>query len=242
MVSEETSLSPWLSSSRTIFDTASSMRSGSTRRLRNAICTERRSLSRSNGTRRPLRLITMSSRNCTRSKVVKRKLQARQTRRRRMTELSSVGRESFTWVSRLPQLGQRMARSARTTVDGQPRTDRRRPCVRSVLRPLSFVSINRKSGDERLDLFAHGGLDRRIGFHVLMGKYVKHLHDKLADFLEFANAKAARRACRSAQTYSRRDCRLLRVKRNTVLVAGDVRPPERRLRHPAGKALGPQID
>jgi hypothetical protein len=40
---------------------------------------------------------------------VKRKLQDRQTRRRRMTDESSVGRESFTWVSRLPQLGQRMA-------------------------------------------------------------------------------------------------------------------------------------
>jgi hypothetical protein len=26
-----------------------------------------------------------------------------------MTDESSVGRESFTWVSRLPQLGQRMA-------------------------------------------------------------------------------------------------------------------------------------
>src|SRR5262245_797103 len=85
------------------------MRSGSTGRLRSAICTERRSLSRSNGTRRPLRLITVSSRNCTRSNVVKRKLQARHTRRRRMTEESSVGRESFTWVSRLAQFGQRIA-------------------------------------------------------------------------------------------------------------------------------------
>jgi hypothetical protein len=28
-----------------------------------------------------------------------------------MTEESSVGRESFTWVSRLPQLGQRMGLS-----------------------------------------------------------------------------------------------------------------------------------
>jgi hypothetical protein len=31
-----------------------------------------------------------------------------QTRRRRITAESSVGRESFTWVSRLLQLGQRM--------------------------------------------------------------------------------------------------------------------------------------
>src|SRR5579863_10461157 len=97
-----------VSSSRTIFDTIWSIRSGSTERLRSAICTERNSLSRSNGARRPLRLITVSSRSCTRSKVVKRKLQARQKRRRRMTEESSAGRESFTWVSRLPQLGQRI--------------------------------------------------------------------------------------------------------------------------------------
>src|SRR4051812_3286629 len=153
------------------------MRSGSTGRLRNAICTERRSLSRSNGTRRPLRLITMSSRNCTRSKVVKRKLQARQTRRRRMTELSSVGRESFTCVSRLQQLGQRMARSAaddgRWTPGDRSTASLRRFClVSSVVR-----SINRKSADEGLHLLAHGGLDQCVGFHVLMGKYVKHLHD-----------------------------------------------------------------
>src|SRR6201985_3337370 len=108
MVSDETSLSPMLSSSRTIFDTTWSIRSGSTGRLRQAVWIERSSLSRSNGTRRPLRLITVSSRSCTRSNVVKRKLQVRQTRRRRITDESSVGRESFTWVSRLEQLGQRI--------------------------------------------------------------------------------------------------------------------------------------
>src|SRR4051812_44917095 len=108
MVSDEISASPPLSSSRTIADTIFSTRSGSTWRLRKEICSERTSLSRSNGTRRPLRLITVSSRSCTRSKVVKRKLQAMQTRRRRITAESSVGRESFTCVSRLLQLGQRM--------------------------------------------------------------------------------------------------------------------------------------
>jgi hypothetical protein len=40
--------------------------------------------------------------------VVKRKLQATQTRRRRITAESSVGRESFTCVSRLLQLGHRI--------------------------------------------------------------------------------------------------------------------------------------
>src|SRR6478735_6562274 len=110
IASDEISLSPWLSSSRTIFETVCSMRSGSTGRLRSAICTERINLSRSNGTRRLLRLMTVNSRSCTRSNVVKRKLQVRQTRRRRITAESSVGRESLTCVSRLPQLGQRMAR------------------------------------------------------------------------------------------------------------------------------------
>ena len=89
-------------------ETIFSTRSGSTGRLRKEICSERTSLSRSNGTRRPLRLITVSSRSCTRSKVVKRKLQATQTRRRRITAESSVGRESFTCVSRLLQLGHRI--------------------------------------------------------------------------------------------------------------------------------------
>jgi hypothetical protein len=76
--------------------------------LRSAIDSERSSLSRSKGARRPLRLRTISSRNCTRSNVVKRKPQARQMRRRRMAAESSVGRESFTCVSRLVQLGQRI--------------------------------------------------------------------------------------------------------------------------------------
>src|SRR5258708_26065390 len=52
--------------------------------------------------------MTTSSRSCTRSNVAKRKLHARRTRRRRMTEESSVGRESLTCVSRLPQFGHRM--------------------------------------------------------------------------------------------------------------------------------------
>src|SRR6185295_17083145 len=69
---------------------------------------ERGSLSRSNGRRRPLRLMTTSSRSCTRSKVVKRKLHDKQTRRRRIAAESSVGRESFTCVSREPQFGQRI--------------------------------------------------------------------------------------------------------------------------------------
>src|SRR6202047_1137967 len=139
MASDEISASPPLSSSRTIAETIFSTRSGSTGRLRSEICSERTSLSRSTGTRRPLRLITVSSRNCTRSKVVNRKLQAMHTRRRRITAESSVGRESFTWVSRLLQLGQRIP-------DDLSR---------------ETLLINRKLVGERLDAFLDGGFDQR---------------------------------------------------------------------------------
>src|SRR6516162_8282688 len=73
---------------------------------------ERASLSRSNGSRCPCFLITVSSRNCTRSKVVKRAAQFGQKRRRLIAPRSSVGRESFTWVSSAPQNGQRTVPSA----------------------------------------------------------------------------------------------------------------------------------
>src|SRR5437868_6760306 len=135
IVSDVTSLSPRLSSSCTILDTVCSIRSGSTLRLRNAISTERASLSRSNGSRRPLRLMTVSSRNCTRSNVVKRNWQERHTRRRRIAAESSVGRESFTWVSRLPHFGQRIAPPCRLLVD-------------------------RKALHERLHLVAYRGFDQ----------------------------------------------------------------------------------
>src|SRR5271169_6949583 len=73
---------------------------------------DRASLSRSKGSRCPFFLITVSSRNCTRSKVVKRAAQFGQNRRRLIAPRSSVGRESFTWVSSVPQNGQRISSSA----------------------------------------------------------------------------------------------------------------------------------
>ena len=89
-------------------DTARSMRSGSTGRLRSAIWKDRTSLSRAKGALRPVFFRTISSRNWTRSKVVKRPPQSGQMRRRRMEVLSSAGRESLTWVSSDPQNGQRI--------------------------------------------------------------------------------------------------------------------------------------
>src|SRR5882672_456370 len=218
IASEEISLSPWLSSSRTILDTTWSMRSGSTGRLRNAICTDRTSLSRSNGTRRPLRLITTSSRSCTRSKVVKRKLHDRHTRRRRMTEESSVGRESFTCVSRLAQFGQRMVRpyAPSSNIDGKP-------------------------ADELRHLLPHGRFDQRILLDAFLRKDIEHLDDQLAHLLELGDAETARGAGRGAEADARSDRGLLRIEGNAVLVASDVGAAERQLRHLTGEALGPQV-
>src|SRR6476646_11310026 len=164
IASEEISLSPWLSSSRTIFETICSMRSGSTGRLRSAICTERISLSRSNGTRRPLRLITVSSRSCTRSKVVKRKLQVMHTRRRRITAESSVGRECFTCVSRLLQLGQRIRRDLY----------------------CKTLLIDREAVGQRLHAFLDPGFDERRLAVLRLRDGVQHFGDHARDLLEFA--------------------------------------------------------
>src|SRR6201995_2482413 len=163
MASEEISASPPVSSSRTIAETIFSTRSGSTGRLRKETCTERNSLSRSNGTRRLLRLITVSSRSCTRSKVVKRKLQDTHTRRRRITAESSVGRESFTWVSRLLQLGQRI---------------RLKPYCKTL-------SINREPIGERLDPFLDRSFHHRRAAVRRLRNGIQHLGDHAGDLLEF---------------------------------------------------------
>src|SRR4051794_6138222 len=229
MVSWLISLSPRLSSSCTILETVCSMRSGSTLRLRNAISNERASLSRSNGTRRPLRLMTVSSRSCTRSNVVKRNWHERHTRRRRIAAESSVGRESFTCVSRLPHFGQRMAyfplpaRFAR----------RLRPCI---------LLINREARDQRLHLLANGRLDHRILIAALLRQYVEHLDDHVANLAEFREAEAPRRAGRRAEPHAGSDHRLRGIERNAVLVAGGVRAAQRDLGDLAGQALRTQVD
>src|SRR5687768_3395786 len=193
MVSDEISASPPLSSSRTIAETMVSIRSGSTGRLRKEICSERTSLSRSNGTRRPLRLITVSSRSWTRSKVVKRKLQATQTLRRRITAESSVGRESFTCVSRLLQLGHRIR-----------------------LRPLL---VDREAVGERLDPFLDRGFHHRRRAIFRLRDGVEHFRNHHADLLEFGDAKPAGRRRRRAEPKARGDERLFRIERDSVLVA-----------------------
>src|SRR3984957_11007874 len=164
MVSVVTSFSPRFSRSPTILETVCSTLSGSTLRLRSAITTDRASLSRSNGTRRPLRLMTESSRNCTRSNVVNRNPHARHRRRRRIAAESSVGRESFTWVSRLVQFGQRM---------GPP------------------SAVDRKPREQPLDLVAHRRLDQAVGLDAFLREHVEHVGNQFADLAEFSNAEAA---------------------------------------------------
>src|SRR5262245_36235328 len=84
------------------------MRSGSMGRLRIATEIDFESLSRSKRTFRPDRLTTVNSRSCTRSNVVKRPPQSAQIRRRLIAAFSSDGRLSLTWLSSLPQNGQRI--------------------------------------------------------------------------------------------------------------------------------------
>src|SRR5690242_19327611 len=199
IVSDVTSFSPRLSRSRTIFDTVCSTRSGSTLRLRSAISTERASLSRSNGTRRPFRLITVSSRNCTRSKVVKRKPQARQSRRLRIAAESSLGRESFTCVSKLVQLGQRMSA------------------------PFPSCVIDREPINQPLHLHAHRRLSVGVLLQPLLREGVENVGDQSADLTEFRNPEAACRAGRRAEPDAGGHGRLFRIEWNAVLVAGDAR-------------------
>src|SRR5450432_2809981 len=101
---------------------------------------ERSSLSRSKASRRPFFLTTISSRSCTRSKVVKRPPHSGQWRRRRMAELSSEGRLSFTWLSSCPQKGQR----------------------------IEDLSIDREIAAKNGDALAHAGFHRRIAFFMVL--------------------------------------------------------------------------
>src|SRR5258707_7231776 len=160
MIAVLSSFWPSLPRWRTILETVCSMRSGSTLRLRIAMVTQRASLSPSNGTRRPLRLMTTSSRSCTRSKVVKRNPHARHSRRRLIADESSVGRESFTWVSRLEHVGQRIVYSS---------------------------AVDRKPRQQGLDLAAHRGFDQIVRLGAVLRQHVKHLCDQGADLAEFSD-------------------------------------------------------
>src|SRR6185436_6498759 len=164
---------------------------------------ERSSFSRSKGSRWPLLFTTTSSRNCTRSKVVKRAPQLVHCRRLRIAELSSVGRESLTWVSSFPQNGQRI-HYPQTHGDG----------------PRPSPPINREPLAQLAHFRAHLLLDRAV-VGAIGGKAIQYAHDQLADLFEFLRPKAAAGRCRRTKTDAGRDRRLLRIERNAVLVAGD---------------------
>src|SRR5215472_8551391 len=224
------SVSPELSSWRTSELIIRSTRSGSTGRLRSAMCIERASLSRSKGSRCPCFFMTVSSRSCTRSKVVKRAAQFGQKRRRRIAPRSSVGRESFTWVSSAPQNGQRIPPS----LFHWP--------ARPVLLVLGagFV-IDRETGTEFAHICAHSylsyGVTRR-----LQCQCAQHLDDVPRDSAKLVRTETACRRRGRAEPNPGSHRRLLRVERNAVLVAGDAGTLETRLGVLPGHTERPQID
>src|SRR5215469_4377641 len=169
------SVSPELSSWRTMELITRSTRSGSTGRLRKEMWMERASLSRSKGSRWPFFLITVSSRSCTRSNVVKRAAQFGQNRRRRIAARSSVGRESLTCVSSHPQNGQRIRPSLACSpalAPSEPRIDRE---------PLAECAY----------LLPHRRFHRGVRL-AIRPEPVQHLDDELPHLPEFRLAKAAR--------------------------------------------------
>src|SRR3984893_6929949 len=209
------SVSPELSSCRTSELIIRSTRSGSHGRLRSALEIERASLSRSKGSRWPLFLITVNSRSWTRSKVVKRAPQFGQKRRRRIAPRSSVGRESFTWVSSVPQNGQRIFVPPRSSVAPMRGAT-------LLLRPSVFPAfrVDRETCAKLPDLGAHAGF-RRAGIAGLRRQRMQDLDDASPDGLKLTLSEAARRCRRRAKTNARGHGRLFRVERNSVLVAGD---------------------
>src|SRR5581483_8027986 len=168
------SVSPELSSCRTIELITRSTRSGSTGRLRSAMWIERASLSRSKGSRWLFFLITVSSRNCTRSKVVKRAAQLGQSRRRRIAAWSSVGRESLTCVSSVPQNGHRIVSLPLPRIDRERRAERR------------YLAFCRR-------------FHRGVAAIAVLLQPLEHIGDETADFPEFRLAEAARRRRRTAE-------------------------------------------
>src|SRR5579871_5062084 len=106
-----------------------------------------------------------------------------------MAALSSVGRESLTWVSSLLQKGQRIERLKRR--------------------------VDREAAAEAADPFAHALLDRAVVVRIAR-QPVEHFEDHLADLAELGLAEAARRRRRTTEADARRDGGLLRIERDRV--------------------------
>src|SRR5712671_6037088 len=190
---------------------------------------ERASLSRSKGSRCPCFFTTVSSRNCTRSKVVKRAAQFGQNRRRLIAPRSSVGRESFTWVSSAPQNGQRIFSSLFYSAT----------LFVSLVFDAEFP-IDRKLVAELPDTCAH----TRFGCTVVGGSLrerAQHFDDVPPDGAELVRAETPGRCGWRAETDARGHRGLLRVERNAVLVAGDAGSLQADLGVPAGEPQRAQI-
>src|SRR5690242_19851862 len=194
------SVSPELSSWRTIELMTRSTRSGSTGRLRSETWIERASLSRSKGSRWPFFLTTVSSRSCTRSKVVKRAALLGQCRRRRMAARSSVGRESLTCVSSLPQNGQRIAF-----------LPPRGPLDRGLWR------IDREPRTQGRHLAPHRLFHHVVRGSIAGGEAIEHLGDHVADLTELGVTEAARGGGGTAEPDARCHHWLFWIEGNAIL-------------------------
>src|SRR5690606_13919244 len=94
---------------------------------------------------------------------------------------------------------------------------------------LSFgvtLAVDGEPVGQGLHLATNGCLHGTVIVIAIGLESIKDLKDQLADFTEFRFAKAAGGARRRAKTDARGDCRLFRIKRNGVFVAGDVRTAE----------------
>src|SRR5579883_3166266 len=231
MTSLGISLSPELSSWRTIELMTRSTRSGSTGRLRSATWIERASLSRSKGSRCPPFLTTVSSgssggggwRRDHRSDA---NPSPAYRRNRKMDSASSPPRGAAA-LSLAP------ARN--------PRARREEAGRRPAFLVSWQIGIDGKAGAEGVDLVADAPL-RRFAVIAPRHRGLEHLDDHAADFAELLLAEAARRRRWRAEADARGDRRLLWVEGDAVLVAGDAGAPESRLGELAGQPLRPQID
>src|SRR5438105_3462489 len=165
-----------LSSRRMMPVSMRSTRSASTGRLRSACCSDRSSLSRSNGSRLPFFFTTINSRSCTRSKVVNRPPHAGQWRRRRMAELSSLGRLSLTCESSCPQNGHRM--------DGALLSPELSP--NESYANIAALTIDGKLAAKVIDAAPDLGFDVPITFAARRAERIHHLNDHPGNLTEFA--------------------------------------------------------
>src|SRR5690606_12022029 len=109
-------------------------------------------------------------------------------------------------------------------------------------------SWNRLSGVDREALAQVDGLrlhlllDGAVSGFTVGGKAFQNFGDHAADLLELRDAEAACGAGGRAEADARGDHRLLRIERNAILVAGDVRALQSLLGDVAGQLLGAQVD